>query len=118
MRISDWSSDVCSSDLALAAVVVGTQREQHRFLDVEMCEQPTEKPAHLRVLKNIVAGRHRRVSREHGFRGDRLARNIEPQAGGDAIADPFQDEERGMAFVDVPRRTEGRWGGQWCVRTR
>src|SRR3546814_15459218 len=99
MRISDWSSDVCSSDLALAAVVVGTQREQHRFLAVEMCAQPTEKPAHLRVMKNIVAGRHRRARREHGFRGHPTECKIATQADGDTLAEPVQAEDPGLAFV-------------------
>src|SRR3546814_12621937 len=33
MRISDWSSDVCSSDLALYAIGLGSNRRHVRFGD-------------------------------------------------------------------------------------
>src|SRR3546814_15504819 len=34
MRISDWSSDVCSSDLTLAMAQAAIRREVHQPLDV------------------------------------------------------------------------------------
>src|SRR3546814_4333873 len=37
MRISDWSSDVCSSDLALAAAVKGTNLLQPQAVDQISC---------------------------------------------------------------------------------
>src|SRR3546814_5380231 len=62
MRISDWSSDVCSSDLLLEAVVVGVENLL-RVLDVALHlgallpgdrEDPVEVVAHYSSL-----GRHR-----------------------------------------------------------
>src|SRR3546814_774987 len=38
MRISDWSSDVCSSDLA-EAIVIAAQRPEMRFVDPKSAEQ-------------------------------------------------------------------------------
>src|SRR3546814_3725982 len=38
MRISDWSSDVCSSDLPVAVVVAGVQTQPRFFLRALGCQ--------------------------------------------------------------------------------
>src|SRR3546814_950082 len=63
MRISDWSSDVCSSDLAESRI-----RRQHR---VEQClgvgmARLREEPLAFRLLHN-PAGIHHRNARRHVF---------------------------------------------------
>src|SRR3546814_1812291 len=44
MRISDWSSDVCSSDLFLDRVqqVLDECRHENTFLSTSLCEHPTD----------------------------------------------------------------------------
>src|SRR3546814_9703664 len=91
MRISDWSSDVCSSDLPCAAFVVVTvfglraQRARHRFdhLVGRLAEQEVAGGAARRDEGESFAGqcemnsrrrRCRRLRRRGSFRRGRLRR--------------------------------------------
>src|SRR3546814_3398543 len=62
MRISDWSSDVCSSDLLVAQVAVGPQHRVH--VDAERLGQ--------------LAGRREAIALDHATAGDGR-----PHLGGD-----------------------------------
>src|SRR3546814_8604194 len=86
MRISDWSSDVCSSDLAEGAGAADrAARKAARRGDMGQCEQ--HPPAHLaRLLCDRIVAPDRRAGR----RADR----------GDLRAGPLQS-------VDVADRISG-----------
>src|SRR3546814_20232373 len=73
MRISDWSSDVCSSDLTRAALVVGGARQgaaphRQRARRRQPRRRPDPAPAHLRALGTGAArddrSEERRVGKE------------------------------------------------------
>ena len=51
-----------------------------------------------------MTGRHRGVRREYDIRGDGFEGGGIGQAALDQAADTFEDQEGGMAFVDVPDR--------------
>src|SRR3546814_20867225 len=53
MRISDWSSDVCSSDL-LQMIVIGEVLDLHRLIT---CQKPVERSPHERVIARLCADR-------------------------------------------------------------
>src|SRR3546814_7558722 len=78
MRISDWSSDVCSSDLLPAALLRPAQRERHRVaVDARARKQVA------RAAQHVGGDRHRAVRVELAHhRGDRGAvapRKVEQQ---------------------------------------
>jgi hypothetical protein len=54
--------------------------------------------------EGIVAGRHRRVSREHRRPADVLQGGFERLALFDLIANPLEHHERRVAFVQMPHR--------------
>src|SRR3546814_6483575 len=68
MRISDWSSDVCSSDLAIGGLSVGEPKEDMmRILAHVTPRLPTEAPRYLMGVgtpEDLVEGVSRR-SEEH-----------------------------------------------------
>src|SRR3546814_11565034 len=96
MRISDWSSDVCSSDL----------RDTH------------PKPEHAPALLWRQTGGERAqhddiVAREHQIDHDHLPQRREPRTGEDV-----GDAENGhMAPLAGPPRSEERRVGKECVST-
>src|SRR3546814_14588479 len=113
MRISDWSSDVCSSDLLVEPGMVGQRRIT---LSGEPCCNLVDPRARQAVDDAGVAG----VLREEGlelrprtlFRHDAIA-DVGPVESGDEdpTARKFQTHD------DVaPRRTEERRVGQEWVR--
>src|SRR3546814_9036405 len=96
MRISDWSSDVCSSDLHVI-----------RTTDVDRM-----------VALRIATGRHHRGQMHHAARPvaaeQRDQRRIADIAGlvGHAVAPPVRRDG-----TDVERRSEERRVGKECVST-
>ena len=58
--------------------------------------------------KRVVAGRHRRVRREHGGAPDFLERVSKLRPVLDQLADALQHDERGVPFVQMPDRRVGR----------
>ena len=75
--------------------------------------RPERAPASREVLldhvegERVVAGRHRRVRREHGRLANLLERIVEGRALFDEIADPLQHDEAGVPFVQVKDRRIG-----------
>src|SRR3546814_12843243 len=64
MRISDWSSDVCSSDLSLQALPVGPRAHHQEARVRELPEDPGKRPDHL-VL--ALAEREPGHAADHGM---------------------------------------------------
>ena len=62
--------------------------------------------------KRVVAGGHRRVRREHGRPAHFLERAIERAALVDELADALEDDEAGVAFVQVVDRRVQPQGAQ------
>src|SRR3546814_8519855 len=55
MRISDWSSDVCSSDLALIGVVAGAEVDAFHAIDLDhMAKQRGRKQCARRGLQAVL----------------------------------------------------------------
>src|SRR3546814_19998574 len=100
MRISDWSSDVCSSDLvdhaAHEAQVVGQQLlgrvHDEDALDVQLQALALLAPAHHQVER-------------------RLGRQV--QQGGEALAALDAGVGPGRGVVEVVRSEERRVGKEW-----
>src|SRR3546814_10043345 len=108
MRISDWSSDVCSSDLSRYwRDRLGRRRGGDRRV-------PTGQPApSRRPLAALVAGRGRWAAPRLRDRPRRPARRLHPPRGGDgqarwidearsvadALLDLFWDADRGGVFT-------------------
>ena len=70
--------------------------------DTELADELPEVVQQHAPVEHVVAGRHRRVGREHGAGGHGLDGGIELESAGNQLPDPLDDLERGMAFVDVP----------------
>src|SRR3546814_4453027 len=51
MRISDWSSDVCSSDLGVAEIVGKRQRFGQILVELEAARQPAGDLRHLDAMR-------------------------------------------------------------------
>src|SRR3546814_4809843 len=88
MRISDWSSDVCSSDLADETGEILDRAFQHRQAEVDMAEQAVERIVELRVRRQFE---HRRRARGPALRRSdrqRLLRREMVKEG------PFRDPRR------------------------
>src|SRR3546814_19931755 len=51
MRISDWSSDVCSSDLGVAEIVAKRQRFGQILVELEAARQPAGDLRHLDAMR-------------------------------------------------------------------
>src|ERR1044071_3152942 len=67
----------------------------------ELGREITEITLHHLARKGVVSGGHWRVSGENIRRRDQLKRGIKIEALLDAQPDPFEREERRMAFVHV-----------------
>src|SRR3546814_15869560 len=117
MRISDWSSDVCSSDLARMLEFV-----EHRFEHAGVLLQ--------RILVDLLARAvRRRRLQERQFRQLEIAAVAEPKrglplAGGAAAGLRLFDAARHAAFVGAdrgrqarPPRSEERTCRTGCVTT-
>ena len=89
-------------ELRAAAVVVGAEREEPVAIRAERAPAAGEMLLDEVERKRVVAGRHRRVRREHRGRAD-LARarrrTLTPLL--DQIADALQHDEAGVPFVEV-----------------
>src|SRR3546814_16946081 len=85
MRISDWSSDVCSSDLHLTAEVrrIGARRIAPRGAAEGVASQQTGKPAmpsfdivsetDLNEVDNAIAGMQREIATRYHFKGSKFS---------------------------------------------
>src|SRR3546814_16614187 len=96
MRISDWSSDVCSSDL-LAAVVVDREAGQHEVTD----------------FAAALAGRS--VEDQRPARGDGIVELLFIQCGHPGGVDVARSQADDFGLIAA--RSEGRRVGKGCVRT-
>src|SRR3546814_18694313 len=96
MRISDWSSDVCSSDLGLQITTFATPAARRQRVawtafhrDLRLEPHPTVRRTRARPCDGRVAaarraggGRARECHRGHPGRGRRLPRHLDRKGGG------------------------------------
>ncbi len=54
------------------------------------------------VAEHVVAGGHRCVRREHALRRRGFERGVEIEPARESFAQQLEDQERGMAFIDMP----------------
>src|SRR3546814_20155959 len=79
MRISDWSSDVCSSDLPEAELAVSGQPRlalvrDRRLAEADPAEQPLHEPVPLAQLPQRGERARRQQAEVAGISGDRRLR--------------------------------------------
>src|SRR3546814_1918984 len=102
MRISDWSSDVCSSDLLserLSRAIVRARRENNRvavlFLDLDRFKDINDSLGHAagdRILRSAAVrlqqtvGQHHTVARLSGDEFTVVLENLESLADADKVA--------------------------------
>src|SRR3546814_13521599 len=117
MRISDWSSDVCSSDLDLWQLLQGPTRE---------CRDADHHPRYHRdirasVLEEAAIGldADRHIGRIFGQEIDQqqflLSRREDEFGAEGLIGSQLRACRRGVGAVDEQRRSEGRRVGKECV---
>src|SRR3546814_20847599 len=131
MRISDWSSDVCSSDLMAAVFATLARRraretEQCRAIDVPNAAEPAKtRLSVIDIVRQVLAGlrRGQRPPVDRDRRRQRAAQHM-PALGG--VAPEIMDGMRRRAAVDrgdslldprIVARSEERGVGQRCVST-
>src|SRR3546814_7642734 len=99
MRISDWSSDVCSSDLHLVAL----QAKAHpvrAFLEDEGNDAHADQVGTVDTLEGF---------RDHGLDAEKIGTLRSPVArGAIAVFDAGEDDERGAFFPVLHRRVINR----------
>src|SRR3546814_3627235 len=110
MRISDWSSDVCSSDLALQGASfrhLGSDEVQDVALGVDGPERLVAARAEAVAGEHVVIGRGRcrDVHRSGGVRR-RLAAAVWRGAGGRAGQQEEQLKAAAAGHADIPSRSE------------
>src|SRR3546814_18984721 len=101
MRISDWSSDVCSSDLRIA----GPRR--HPELRPRAGRHPRARPARCTARRRAAGAGARRGAARHELPVDRRRRAEGDRSGGDEARPP----------LEVVMRSEERRVGKECVST-
>src|SRR3546814_14085293 len=118
MRISDWSSDVCSSDLSLAARVGEAERhaESSERAMAEAMERQAAGQAHARLAESAVtqaealarrhAGERERLERERAALGvddGAAARLLETEAEAARLGDEIARLTDSLAAIDLER---------------
>src|SRR3546814_12770244 len=116
MRISDWSSDVCSSDLLVRLesdkFVARNRRRGGKDVEAEGDE------------RNLVAARRRGVRLikadeielvEYAARGRKMLGNLVLHRSPPGVA---RSEERRVGQVGACRVSTGGWGGQYKQQTK
>ena len=78
------------------------QLEKALHRDAELAYEALEMLRDELEPEGVVTGGHRRVGREHAGRRHRFQRGIERQAVAEVLAQQLEDQERGVAFVQVP----------------
>src|SRR3546814_16670244 len=114
MRISDWSSDVCSSDLNLHAVVAELAAEKRAVDQWRVGEVPG-----VRVHVILVADVGEEAAELHGQTGrqrERVDVGLFDADFGVAVT-IILDRARGPAVALIVDRSEARSGGKGWVRT-
>ncbi len=88
----------------LLGIVVRPTSELDQALDIEsgVSHEGSRELAHERSVKALVAGRYRRVDREHGVALDLGQCLVHGRAVERQLAHALDDHERGMSFVEVP----------------
>src|SRR3546814_19959071 len=123
MRISDWSSDVCSSDLCCNGVLAqGTvEEEEPRIIFGELSEIVADgiaivdrHPQHAGLDYSVLAvGHHAVVRREKSYRTvQREVSPPKPQGDADQEITHLPIGQRAIAFADRNRVGSGR---RWSV---
>src|SRR3546814_16472362 len=94
MRISDWSSDVCSSDLVVQIDLVGTAQDRHRIVD------------HHHVLAVGAMGRAVGMIVERGGLADEQA-VVFGKPGKIVLGDRIDFDAQFLAGIDKDRKSVG-----------
>src|SRR3546814_14158140 len=113
MRISDWSSDVCSSDLVILRIGVRDRR---------LAEQPVlDEVRLLHVDQQRPQPAQRRRHRDIGGQDRRLVDRADREDRDGGGRPPVRQAERGQPRLSVARltrqRSEGRLVRKGCVST-
>src|SRR3546814_8683755 len=78
MRISDWSSDVCSSDLGFSLLCADALVENDHLLRAPEADEPGQQPGHAAVRRKAdrtISGREMgRLRSQHNITQDRKAK--------------------------------------------
>src|SRR3546814_3021549 len=116
MRMSDWSSDVCSSDLAWENrfLETGDLLDQIELCDIYLAPYPNLAQITSGTLAYAVALGRAVVSTPFVHARELLADDVGilvPQGDSDAIAETV------LFLLSVPERSEERRVGKECVRT-
>src|SRR3546814_6804500 len=115
MRISDWSSDVCSSDLSWTLILLGQQGPA--LGEYRVHDAPDFRPIHpflsLSAKRYFICVFFMQREQERGFRRDGsdqgvspcdISRNIMPTPGADAVAElPQRSEEHTSELQSLMR---------------
>src|SRR3546814_10584484 len=111
MRISDWSSDVCSSDLVYCALVVGVPGIEDGIVDLPLAKQPGTGGENMHVDEEngqLARSRYRVIERA----GDRAAWvELQPFTG------RTHQLRVHMAAIGHPIVGDGKYGGQAAFLT-
>src|SRR3546814_5153111 len=101
MRISDWSSDVCSSDLNKNAKEVRDQRNRHDEQDEQERVAPMRLMTHVDVEERNGRERDDRIDSRAGGRHEQfILSDVDSKAfTADGIAEHVQKPEIGRAQV-------------------
>src|SRR3546814_3894313 len=112
MRISDWSSDVCSSDLAVHVVAFDADSVQTREPESTNDQRRDLEERWNRMLASVQLHLAQKSRRSVGDLHDRFVKAR--LANGDSV---IWDLGRGIDGIMSARRSEGRRQGKEGVRT-
>src|SRR3546814_5667825 len=101
MRISDWSSDVCSSDLVQARVALGDRAVLDRAVAAAKAAQPSWATTNPQRRARVMFEFKRLVEANM----DELAQMLSAEQG-KVIADARGDVQRGLDVVEFARSEE------------
>src|SRR3546814_15517254 len=112
MRISDWSSDVCSSDLRPTSIIAWSRNRTRRGIDGAMASHHARKRfgQHFLTDESVIDA----IVRAIGPKAKDVMVEIGP--GLPALTAPLPDGPDHLTVVELDRSEERR-GGNECVST-
>src|SRR3546814_10942792 len=110
MRISDWSSDVCSSDLRIVGLIIGQARRRVDRRSQEGAQYTADAPAE----SEILSCRRRAVEPAFGHRRrhDAIGRQLDTRRDGRGLRDAVGEGADGHRRL--PDDKMGREAGGGC----
>src|SRR3546814_19918946 len=118
MRISDWSSDVCSSDLRIVGLIIGQAR---RRVD-RRSQEGAQYTADARADREILSCRRRAVEPAFGHRRrhDAIGRKLDPRLENRVVgiaAGAVHDLDRRFAVTSTGYQI-AEHGVEWTISER